>query len=278
MKSTSIQFTNVTIGNLAPGNLILLCGEQNIVMVDDLRGSGERMTLTFTEIDAETMTRVEERDGNMTVWSKARVDRLKTWCIHCGSQCSGSAYFCSVGCDESFKGDYPSVPITRDPQRQTPAMGDPGAESPPGDAGKFNTANIVTSANNDGVTITRTITWDRVRDILCNALEGGSNYWYHIKKFVEPPGGLKPWKDEKRTFRHLDCPLSEGGAIHVVDAGEEEEDREVYVVNRESLARAIRLMAEKFPAYLEEIIEENDDGDTGDCLLQLACFGEMRLG
>lgn len=43
----------------------------------------------------------------------------------------------------------------------------------------------------------------RVSDLLCSALEGGSNYWYLIEKFIKPPV-IKKYADSAVVYDHLD--------------------------------------------------------------------------
>lgn len=122
------------------------------------------------------------------------------------------------------------------------------------------------------------ITWDMIRYILCDALEGGSNYWYYITELVEPTGGPRPWPGNTEIFKHLDYPLMPGGALIIEDIEGIHPASEFKPVNRETLVRGVEIMAEKYPVRFAEMVEERDDADTGDCLLQCTCLGEVVFG
>jgi len=134
-------------------------------------------------------------------------------------------------------------------------------------------------------TIKITITYNtevdeqRIKDLLCNAFEGGSNYWYVIKTFNYPEGQTK--QSLGLEFPHLDLPFVAGGSITVADMGDfgaakgEMPDK---VIDRDALIKGLQLMAEKYPRHFADFIEENDDADTGDVFLQLCCFGDIIFG
>jgi hypothetical protein len=42
--------------------------------------------------------------------------------------------------------------------------------------------------------------------------------------------------------------------------------------------RVLALMATKTPRHFANIVGERGDSETGDVLVQLACFGELRYG
>lgn len=67
-------------------------------------------------------------------------------------------------------------------------------------------------ANTAKVTID--IPVERLQDLLCNALEGGSNYWYLITSKTKPSGDPDTWPnrmDEDCVNFHLDYPANPGG-------------------------------------------------------------------
>lgn len=138
------------------------------------------------------------------------------------------------------------------------------------------------------VTVTREIPVDRVRGLLCCALEGGSNYWYFDLEYRIPdgttlddfsPGGrLNPRHPEGPHHdwtRPYIIPFVEGGALIMgADDGEER----VHVLDREVLAKGLQVMADKYPRHFSDFLDENDDADTGDCFLQCCLFGTMVFG
>ena len=47
---------------------------------------------------------------------------------------------------------------------------------------------------------------------------------------------------------------------------------------REQWATGLRLMAERYPRKFAELVDGTGDATTGDILIQLAAFGELRRG
>lgn len=121
------------------------------------------------------------------------------------------------------------------------------------------------------------ITWEKIRFLLCTALEGGSNYWYVIDEFVKPEVGDVPWPGETQSFRHLDYPVRKGGALVIRDK-EQGFDGQIRSVDRETLVAGLKVMAKKYLRHFTDFIEEDDDATTGDVFLQCVCFGEAIYG
>lgn len=132
--------------------------------------------------------------------------------------------------------------------------------------------------NNPEPKITVTMKLDvpiqRISDLLCCALEGGSNYWYTIDKFIKP---LVAWHGGKIEYRHLDYPLSPGGALMISDK-EGEEGTPTYRLDVLAIEKGLKIMNEKFSHHFSNWLEENDDAETGDVFLQCCLFGELVYG
>lgn len=114
---------------------------------------------------------------------------------------------------------------------------------------------------------------ERIKDLLTNALEGGSNYWYIIKKYNYPPGQTK--ESLGIEFEHIEVPFQGGSILMGESEGDPEYDK---VLDRAAIDRGLQLMAEKYPKHWADFIVENDDATTGDVFLQLALFGEVVFG
>ena len=124
----------------------------------------------------------------------------------------------------------------------------------------------------------------RVRDLLCSALEGGSNYWYsgadhHLRDGLEykdfQEGGSQTLDDYFHPYELI--PFVEGCHLTVkVDMGGDE--METHKIDRDAMKRGIRLMAEEQPRHFQNFINEDDDAETADVFLQLALFGELVFG
>jgi hypothetical protein len=122
----------------------------------------------------------------------------------------------------------------------------------------------------------------RVADLLCSALEGGSNYWYSIEEFIKPEKiNFDLFKNDSilggpEVFRHIHYPVSPGGALIIVDKEEEDKDNRVkHRLDLNSLERGAQIFAEKYPRHFADFMNENDDAITGDVFLQCCLFGEI---
>jgi hypothetical protein len=118
---------------------------------------------------------------------------------------------------------------------------------------------------------------ERVADMLCCAFEGGSNYWYHIKVKKAP---------EQFTFRYMpdlmekptsytDFPTNEGGYLIV---GDDEESMPDGMLDLGTIRTGLEVMADKYARHFQDLLNENDDADTGDVFLQCCLYGEVIFG
>jgi hypothetical protein len=94
-----------------------------------------------------------------------------------------------------------------------------------------------------------------VFDAIVSGLEGGIQYW----------GQLVAFQPEHRGDLRLVCDVVER------DTGER-------LVLQDRWADALRLMAARYPRKFVEVVEGSGDQTTGDVLIQLAAFGELRYG
>jgi hypothetical protein len=77
------------------------------------------------------------------------------------------------------------------------------------------------------------------------------------------------WADvHSGEFSRLKC------TITVVES----ETRKTFVCQRDKLILAVDIMAQKAPKHFAYLMTGNADADTGDLLIQYACFGEARYG
>lgn len=126
---------------------------------------------------------------------------------------------------------------------------------------------------------------NRIADILCNALEGGSNYWYNIEEFIAPPpSNLFAWDHDLKeddgspsVFRHVQYPLSIGGALIISDREGDNETKR-YRLDRDSIASGLSALIAKFPQSFGAILAEQDDALTADTFLQCCLFGDALYG
>lgn len=124
---------------------------------------------------------------------------------------------------------------------------------------------------------------NKIQSLLCSALEGGSNYWYVIERFdFAPelsetdfaPGGT--YYDDDFQSSAYTVPFVEGCAMVITST--EEDEREEYRLDRESIKKGLELMANTQPIHFGDFLAENDDADTADVFLQLCLFGDVIYG
>ena len=96
------------------------------------------------------------------------------------------------------------------------------------------------------------------KNLLCSALEGGSNYWYMITDYNE--SGSKYVSDK---------PFEDGGYLTITDG------EITKTLTKVDFKIAGELMLENHIKHFSDAINETDDAVTGDVFLQLAMFGEV---
>jgi hypothetical protein len=93
--------------------------------------------------------------------------------------------------------------------------------------------------------------------------EGGIQNWARVISFWTPArGGIA---NDLATDLRLVCDLVD------LETGER-------IALRHQWAVGLRLMAERYPRKCAELVNRTRDCATGDVLIQLAAFGELRCG
>jgi hypothetical protein len=137
------------------------------------------------------------------------------------------------------------------------------------------------------VTVQQKVPVERVKDLLCGAIEGGSNYWC---QFCDRMGGIPQAKAEYRQ----DVPFAEGGWLRVIEYEPgmpkdaniparytttiDKTKVEAYRLDMEAITRGIQVFAEKYPGHFGDFMAENEDATTSDVFLQCCLFGEAIYG
>jgi len=108
--------------------------------------------------------------------------------------------------------------------------------------------------------ITINVSDERISDLIISALEGGSNYWCLVecKPGMAVNDCLETLKSDTSVFISNVFGDSESGSF-----------------NKETIAKGLKLVAEKYPTRFAEIISENDNVDTADVFLQCCVFGDV---
>ena len=117
---------------------------------------------------------------------------------------------------------------------------------------------------------------DRVKELLCLAIEGGILSWACIESYSYAPGLTADDFRDGGKF-NLDSyhpaeiiPLVEGCAVNFCDIGNE---KEKWSLTREKIIKGLAIMNEKYPKHYSDFINENDDPTTGDVFVQCCLFG-----
>lgn len=126
-----------------------------------------------------------------------------------------------------------------------------------------------------------------VRDLLSNAFEGGSNYWYRLDGKKLPPGTkmadfqeggrMQPRREDgSEDYFHWSqlIPTIPGGQLIIRDT----EGGEAHVLDLPALKKGLMLMKQKFPEHYARVLDQRDDASDADVFLQLALFDDVIFG
>jgi len=130
------------------------------------------------------------------------------------------------------------------------------------------------------------VTDKQVLHLLTDAIDTGhSSYWFTISGYNFPEGVTR---EDFREGGRLSAPASAGGNYFHPDelipfVGEivvtdSESGESLGVLNRETMAKGLRLMAENYPAHWANFWGGRGDAETGDVWLQLAVMGKLIYG
>jgi hypothetical protein len=111
----------------------------------------------------------------------------------------------------------------------------------------------------------------RVWDLLCNIMEGGSYNSFIIVEYL--PEGIENHPD--CTYRHIDVPFL-GGSIGLID--KYGDSPIVYQLDRAAMERGLKIMANKFPRHFADFLDQGDDVITADVFLQCSLLGDVIYG
>lgn len=131
--------------------------------------------------------------------------------------------------------------------------------------------------------VTQSVSAERIADVLCNALEGGSNYWYMIIDKIEPRKWVFPHERSAKAVNSTkylhEYPFNEGGALIINDwSAEEPELKDPVRLDSERIAKGLQIMAESYAGHFADLVAENDDAETADVFLQCCIFGKCIYG
>jgi hypothetical protein len=113
------------------------------------------------------------------------------------------------------------------------------------------------------------ITWDKITDQICTALEGGSNYWLQC---FEPQSSREnvteiPWYSDTKFW---------SGVFEI--KAQVWDDEKTYTFNRESVINGLNWLSAHYLSRVVEIVEETGDAETADVFMQACLLGEIVYG
>lgn len=151
------------------------------------------------------------------------------------------------------------------------------------------------------INITLPVPRERVADLLCSALEGGSNYWYMITEKINPnlwsfdkrPTYDTPQEAEKNINDHFlhYYPFNEGGALLINDENADEPElKEPVRLDMARIYHGLQRWAadsqkedgdesrSSHPHHWSDFMTGNEDEETAEVFLQYCVFGEVIYG
>lgn len=122
------------------------------------------------------------------------------------------------------------------------------------------------------INITREIAPQLFEDLIVTAIEGGSSYWYWLKR--EEFEKDLPDNNEPLALRIAQALYENRGfKMKVYDC---EDDGELLgEISYASCQEAFKIIAERYPHHIDSLLEENWDAETADVFFQLCCFSEV---
>ena len=125
------------------------------------------------------------------------------------------------------------------------------------------------------------LTQEGLSDLLSVATFG--NYWPTIKIKRSEYHLAEEYKNECLEDKWAAI-LINGGTLLVNDYSDcdnelyEDDNPTQHTLTLKDVRKGLRLMKKEYPSHYADLVEENDDAETGDIWLQLAVFGEVIYG
>lgn len=125
--------------------------------------------------------------------------------------------------------------------------------------------------------VTVKLTDETRSNLLCSAIEGGSNYWYFLGRDAEKViDSVKPSDGETPLVTRMWAAIEAGKEIPVRDI--ENVNTILGKISLLSIHEGEQLMLDKHPSHFADILDENDDATTGDVWFQYAVLKDLVYG
>lgn len=129
------------------------------------------------------------------------------------------------------------------------------------------------------ITIKTEVKREVMESIFITALEGGSNYWYHLSDEAVNLVNEAVKKDGTKAFseRLFEAVYDHGVIIPVHDI-EDVDGEPIGELNRENFQERINKCMDIVPSAIMSEINEEGDGDSSDAVFQCLALGDVIYG
>ena len=127
------------------------------------------------------------------------------------------------------------------------------------------------------------ITQERIHDILTSAVEGGCNYWLTVNA-----DEVRAEAEKFDGETNIQNQIMLGGTLNCYDAENAEDYDKLGELTLVKIIEALIAMScgedlkfnknEHLKTHFNNFITENDDCETADVIIQIACMGEIVFG
>ena len=125
------------------------------------------------------------------------------------------------------------------------------------------------------LTIKQEISNQQIASLLCNAFEGGSNYWsYDVTNFN--PGERADEHGLTGYWPRYVKAIFTGNATIEHDTGDG--DNKKTILDMSAIEIGMKIFAKKYPKHFADWLNGNDDATISDVFLQCCLLGEVIFG
>lgn len=124
------------------------------------------------------------------------------------------------------------------------------------------------------VSVIKELSNDQIAGLLCTGFEGGmTGQWAEVVR-RHKPSVLPEFAGDWNEYPLYSFPLAVDGSIEIRDI----ETDTIHKLDRESIVKGLKIMADKYPRHFNDFIDENDDAITGDVFVQCCVLGDCIYG
>lgn len=114
---------------------------------------------------------------------------------------------------------------------------------------------------------------DIISNVLCSALEYGSNYWLEKVEVINFDSSLVTFETSFKEYPIYLVALTDREEAGLQITNQEKDKTEF--INRQRIIKTLEIMAIGYSVNFGNIMSDNSDAADADVFLQVACFGEV---